>query len=705
MEKSSARSFLGLSGKRESVFSALGGGGGGMKITCMGTSSGQSRHSSLQRAASHLRPTKPPTNQSDNIGTLSEDMNNLTSEMKQIKSMLLEVLDRQDIIERELRQPAHKRFSRSVETVDSPQVDVCDPLAGIVPLNATGRQSEVFKQWTKSRRSGIKALSPKPNTQSVANSLSQETGSDEEENTEVCPGNEDEVFNQKITSGLRFLATRLPSTGSGVILPDDMTRRTVDVFYILCCLVEAIEVGSSLTWYRPFSTLELVCLKSLFTIIHFCFIVAVSRTAILEGYVLEDRSLEAIRTVYRSSWLVFDVLTAAPVDLFCVLLGSVGISRIVATARILHFVRIPSLLATANPLKKATGWHTVLKTIFWGLWCLNIIALAFISIDGSGLSDIESYDGDGKFDVYLQGLWWATITISTVGYGDVIPKNRWSRMFAVPVVLLSVLFVSFLTGRIASSVIRLDAFENLVEERKAKLYSLMARYQVPWEIQKEAFSIYPALLESSLKDYFDLLLDLPPFMQEKVIFCIKRKIVSQVPLFCNANEKTLTALAMVTQQVLVGPNEFIIEAGQIGYEMYFIAQGVVEVLIKDEDGGDFCAATLQSGSWFGEIALLKHTERTASVRSVTACSCFKLLKQDFSGILKCYPAFETQMVQVVEARLQENLNEGSFNNQSANPLSPDARQEFTDIADNITESNSSGSEYVFYVLFMSLCSL
>ena len=53
--------------------------------------------------------------------------------------------------------------------------------------------------------------------------------------------------------------------------------------------------------------------------------------------------------------------------------------------------------------------------------------------------------------------------------------------------------------------------------------------------------------------------------------------------------------------------------------------------------------TLQEGSWFGEIALLKDIVRTASVRSVTVCWLFQLDKRVFNKVhvtLPCVFAFD-----------------------------------------------------------------
>eukprot|EP01064_Diplonema_japonicum_P007454 TRINITY_DN1507_c4_g1_i1.p1 TRINITY_DN1507_c4_g1~~TRINITY_DN1507_c4_g1_i1.p1 ORF type:complete len:868 (+),score=86.72 TRINITY_DN1507_c4_g1_i1:62-2665(+) len=553
--------------------------------------------------------------------------------------------------------PRNKTVTASRSHFDSPQ-QLSLPASTASNMQWGGLDDDVVSSTSSSSQghatpdlevpNPFKHMDSAPKGYALANSLSEgNTGSISDESDE----SETASFSQRVRHAERHLAINAHyRTGSGVILPEHMIRKTADIIYLILALLESYECLFSLLWPDAIPTAYKILLKVIFTLGHVFFIWIVSRTAVLDGYTLEDSSLQTIRGIYKRTWLPFDVVTSIPYDLL-----PVSFSMWLATPRLAHAVRVPKLLTTANPLKQASGWMSGLKASFWFFWGLNIMGILYVLIDAVSDSDKLYLDDDSNtvFDRYLQGLYWATITVSSVGYGDIVPQSRWSRLYSIPVVLISVLILSVFTGQVASSVIRLDAFQQVVKEKKAKLYSLMERYEVPWEVQKEAFSIYPTLLETSLKDYFDILRDLPPFMQDKVILCIKKKIVSQVPLFKGVEEKTLTALAAVTQQVLVAPNEYIIEAGGIGHEMYFIAQGVVEVIVEDEHGDEMCAATLQSGSWFGEIALLKHTQRTASVRSVTACSCFKLLKEDFMGILKIFPEFEVQMKSSVERRLRE----------------------------------------------------
>ena len=57
---------------------------------------------------------------------------------------------------------------------------------------------------------------------------------------------------------------------------------------------------------------------------------------------------------------------------------------------------------------------------------------------------------EGKEISYLDGLWWAIVTLTTVGYGDISPASVGMRMVAVWVMASGILGVAVVTGVIAA---------------------------------------------------------------------------------------------------------------------------------------------------------------------------------------------------------------------------------------------------------------
>ena len=58
----------------------------------------------------------------------------------------------------------------------------------------------------------------------------------------------------------------------------------------------------------------------------------------------------------------------------------------------------------------------------------------------------------GEFDTFGESAWWAAQTVTTVGYGDVIPQTAFSKIVAVFVMFFGVAAVSITTAIVTSAV-------------------------------------------------------------------------------------------------------------------------------------------------------------------------------------------------------------------------------------------------------------
>ena len=54
------------------------------------------------------------------------------------------------------------------------------------------------------------------------------------------------------------------------------------------------------------------------------------------------------------------------------------------------------------------------------------------------------------FPTFGVGIWWAIVTLGTVGYGDVVPHTAWGRVVGSVVIIVGVTFISFLIATVTS---------------------------------------------------------------------------------------------------------------------------------------------------------------------------------------------------------------------------------------------------------------
>ena len=96
--------------------------------------------------------------------------------------------------------------------------------------------------------------------------------------------------------------------------------------------------------------------------------------------------------------------------------------------------------------------------------------------------------------------------------------------------------------------------------------------------------------------------------------------------------------------------EAVICQGEQGDSLFLIARGVIRVS-RSGEGGSHDMASLIAGDFFGEIALLKETLRTADVTALSYCQVLALFARDFNQLLDANPELRARIEKIAEERL------------------------------------------------------
>jgi voltage-gated potassium channel len=62
----------------------------------------------------------------------------------------------------------------------------------------------------------------------------------------------------------------------------------------------------------------------------------------------------------------------------------------------------------------------------------------------------------GDFTSFWNGVWWAAVTVTTVGYGDLYPTSVPGRIVAIVLMFAGIGFIAVLTATIASIFVKTD---------------------------------------------------------------------------------------------------------------------------------------------------------------------------------------------------------------------------------------------------------
>jgi voltage-gated potassium channel len=278
---------------------------------------------------------------------------------------------------------------------------------------------------------------------------------------------------------------------------------------------------------------------------------------------------------------IVDLLAVLPFYLSLVIVIDPRVLRALRLFRLLKLTRYSSALAVFGQVLHSQR-HSLGATVI-----LMLVLLVFAA------TTIYLFESDAQPKVFgsiPNAMWWTIVTITTLGYGDVVPVTSIGKAFGGFLAVMGILMLALPTGILAN---------GFAEEMRRR------NFVVTW------------------------------------------RLVAHVPLFTHLDAVAISDIAALLKPKLVPPAYTIVSRGEQADSMYFIASGEVEVEVRPTPH------RLKAGDFFGEIALLKECERTATVTAVTECQLLILDAKDFRRLLRDHPPIADAVTKVMTERLAE----------------------------------------------------
>jgi CRP-like cAMP-binding protein len=125
----------------------------------------------------------------------------------------------------------------------------------------------------------------------------------------------------------------------------------------------------------------------------------------------------------------------------------------------------------------------------------------------------------------------------------------------------------------------------------------------------------------------------------------------RLPIFANVHERDVAKVAEVGEPVEAEPGAILMDQGDVGTECFFVIDGTAGVYA----GGEHIAA-IGPGSIVGEMALVGHKPRNARVVAESTMQLLAFNITAFKQLLETMPGTRDVVMNVLEARAEENRN-------------------------------------------------
>lgn len=304
-----------------------------------------------------------------------------------------------------------------------------------------------------------------------------------------------------------------------------------------------------------------------------------------------DRSPTRARLSFMTSGsAVIDLLTILPFYLALVVHTDL---RIMVLLRLLRFFKLARYSAGIRTLV------AVMEAERKALVATSILLFGAVLFSATAIHIAERAAQPENFGSIPAAMWWAIVTITTVGYGDVTPITVAGRIVASMTMVTGYVMLGLPVGIVAT------AFAEEIHRRE---------FVVTWSM------------------------------------------VASVPLFRTLDATAIAEIMRYLSAQSVPAGTLIVRRGEPAQSMYFIAEGEVEIELPNEP------VRLGVGQFFGEMAILHKTLRTANVRAVEPTKMLILDAYDLKSLVVRNPQIGEAIDSVASSRkeLRPELHQGDI---------------------------------------------
>ncbi|KAI9340012.1 hypothetical protein BDR26DRAFT_1007728 [Obelidium mucronatum] len=391
-----------------------------------------------------------------------------------------------------------------------------------------------------------------------------------------------------------------------------------------------------------------------------------------------------------SKWMRHVLVWYFPVDLITLipfekLFREFEYSNLLVLIRLLRCLRLPQLLGRCVAYRNIE-WK---MDAYSGISLSKVIPLAlsmifFLHFNACTMYYLGKLNDFPQWEIFLHDVRTATISefysftyfhsVGNLFPLSFMPNSAMEQMASVVFIILGAVLYAFFIGSVSSAAMSVNPAGRMYSEKLEELRDYIKWKDLSEETQSKLFHYYETKYRGKYFEEAALLDDMNESLKAEICLHNTRDLIVKVPFLrrqmCDGRDDLF--IGRIAQKLNVChfiPGDYVVKQGDTGVDMFFILSGKVDVFV---DGRK--VVSLDDGAYIGEVALIMHTLRTATVQAVAPSVLYRLKKRDFEDILADFSDMKKNIDELAMDR-QKVLKSVARNASSKTPSSKFAEKE------------------------------
>eukprot|EP00931_Biecheleriopsis_adriatica_P104497 TRINITY_DN79168_c0_g1_i1.p1 TRINITY_DN79168_c0_g1~~TRINITY_DN79168_c0_g1_i1.p1 ORF type:complete len:674 (+),score=112.11 TRINITY_DN79168_c0_g1_i1:32-2023(+) len=444
---------------------------------------------------------------------------------------------------------------------------------------------------------------------------------------------------------------------------DSMLRMMWELFIASLLLYLAVLMPFNLAFYDDMDQRPFLAVGTAVDTAFLLDILVNFRTTYVNRDGTEVIGSKAVAMHYIKTWFVLDLCSSIPLENMSAglvpsfeglkIIKGTKIFKVLKMLRALKLVGFIQTSQLGNQLEEyitnnnLQSSSDMAQVLFCCCFLCHLLA-CFMCITGSGFLDNYLGSSASISSMYCSALYWAVMTVTTVGYGDIIPISDEERVYSMLAMMVGGTFYGYVVGTLSVVVAHRDLHKQAYRERMRNLAAWLGHHKFPQSLRRRIWIYFRSYEHNKTGlEKNTILDDLSPELCQAVADFLVHAEVRNNLLFQNLPESVMVRLLPILQKITAQTGEQITSAGEIGHAMFIIIGGfaIMERESEKRADGETAPITLKTSDSFGEeIILGMQNTYEYTVTAASLCELFMIRTELFMHHFIDLPQVREQML-------------------------------------------------------------